>query len=264
MNDDHIYYVYALIDPRNNLPFYIGKGKNDRCYSHLKETKENTDNKFKFNVINIIQSSGLDVIVKKLHISLDESTAYEIEEQLIDKFGRRSDRKDGILTNICPANRPPSPKGLIRSEETKRKIRDAQKGKTLSEEHKKNIQIAKENNLEKYSGRKHSTQSIEKMRNAKIGKKHTKEHIANSSSARKGKNTGADNHFYGKLHTIDTKNKMSESLTGKIRTIDFKENLSKLYKGIPKEKVECPHCHKEGGLPQMKRYHFDNCKEKIQ
>ena len=33
---------------------------------------------------------------------------------------------------------------------------------------------------------------------------------------------------------------------------------SKLRK--PKPKVECPHCNKIGGLPQMKQYHFDKCK----
>ena len=30
----------------------------------------------------------------------------------------------------------------------------------------------------------------------------------------------------------------------------------------PKPKITCPHCNKIGGLPQMKRWHFDNCKEK--
>jgi hypothetical protein len=29
--------------------------------------------------------------------------------------------------------------------------------------------------------------------------------------------------------------------------------------GVPKPKVECPHCSKVGGLPQMKQWHFDNC-----
>lgn len=29
-----------------------------------------------------------------------------------------------------------------------------------------------------------------------------------------------------------------------------------------KKKVTCPHCHKEGGNGPMKRFHFDNCKEK--
>lgn len=29
------------------------------------------------------------------------------------------------------------------------------------------------------------------------------------------------------------------------------------------EKVKCPHCNKEGGVGNMKRYHFDNCKHRI-
>lgn len=30
----------------------------------------------------------------------------------------------------------------------------------------------------------------------------------------------------------------------------------------PKDKVECPHCKLTGGISQMKRWHFNNCKQK--
>ena len=33
-------YVYVYIDPRNNEPFYIGKGKGNRLFSHLNESTE--------------------------------------------------------------------------------------------------------------------------------------------------------------------------------------------------------------------------------
>ena len=32
-------------------------------------------------------------------------------------------------------------------------------------------------------------------------------------------------------------------------------------KGLPKQKISCPHCLKVGGIPAMKRWHFDNCLE---
>lgn len=34
-------------------------------------------------------------------------------------------------------------------------------------------------------------------------------------------------------------------------------------KGTPQPTLTCPHCNKSGGISGMKRYHFDNCKNKI-
>lgn len=53
----------------------------------------------------------------------------------------------------------------------------------------------------------------------------------------KGKKTGS----WGN-HSTETKIKMSK----------------------PKTKVKCPYCNKVGGISQMKRYHFDNCKMKCE
>lgn len=33
--------------------------------------------------------------------------------------------------------------------------------------------------------------------------------------------------------------------------------------GIAKPKVKCPYCDKEGGVPQMRQWHFDKCKERL-
>ena len=41
---------------------------------------------------------------------------------------------------------------------------------------------------------------------------------------------------------------------------ELKELLSKRFKGISKEKTQCPHCGKIGGGGTMIRWHFDNCK----
>jgi len=34
-------------------------------------------------------------------------------------------------------------------------------------------------------------------------------------------------------------------------------------KGLKYETVECPYCKKIGGSNLMKRYHFNNCKNKV-
>lgn len=46
-------------------------------------------------------------------------------------------------------------------------------------------------------------------------------------------------------------------------TEETKQKMSLAKKGKPKPKLTCPHCNKTGGAPQMKQWHFDNCKENI-
>lgn len=109
-----MYYVYILIDPRNNQPFYVGKGKGHRAKSHLKETKENTENMRKFNKIQKIVSAGLSIIVEYYKKDIEiENDAYNIEENLIAKYGRKDYDANGILTNICKNSRPPGSDNFI-------------------------------------------------------------------------------------------------------------------------------------------------------
>ena len=116
---DNIYYVYAILDPRvkneelGYSPFYIGKGMKDRCYTHLKNNK---DNKNKVAIIEEIRKDGLEPIVVKILENLDEKTAYQFEKEYIRKYGVYG---KGILTNICDDCRPPSRKGTTISSEQK-------------------------------------------------------------------------------------------------------------------------------------------------
>jgi len=107
-----VYYVYFLIDPRNKMPFYVGKGKNDRALRHLKENIETTENALKHRRILKIRKSGLEPIVDVYIRELDEEEAYKLEEDYIAFYGRIGYERYGILTNICDSARPPKPKGF--------------------------------------------------------------------------------------------------------------------------------------------------------
>jgi hypothetical protein len=64
----------------------------------------------------------------------------------------------------------------------------------------------------------------------------------------------------GKIISEETRLRMSNSKKGRKHSEEYKKQLSVLAKGKPKKQVQCPYCNKIGGEPQMKRWHFDNCK----
>jgi hypothetical protein len=172
------YYVYMYIDPRDNLPFYVGKGKDNRLKKHLSETFENTENRRKYAYIQGLRNKGIEPIIKKIKENLSQEDAYEFEEDLIRHYGRKDLDTNGILTNICIDNRPPVITGekhhqfgkaiiTYHTEETKKKISDAHKGRpsmkkgtTCSEETKERMSNAQK-------GRIISEEAKEKLREYK-------------------------------------------------------------------------------------------------
>lgn len=95
-----MYFVYALVDPLNNQPFYIGKGSGNRPRHHLYETVTNTSNRKKYNKIQKIKTKKLKPIVVIIHDNLSECQAFELERTLILRFGRKDIDPDGTLLNI--------------------------------------------------------------------------------------------------------------------------------------------------------------------
>lgn len=108
--------------------------------------------------------------------------------------------------------------------------------------------------------------------NGMFGKHHTKEHKQYLSEINSGKN----NAFYGKTHTKEVRERLSKAAKSRVgplsnaygyqHTKENKDKFSAMYKGkpraVPHEVVKCPHCEKEGIKPNMKRWHFDKCKQK--
>ncbi|GAB2530066.1 LEM-3-like GIY-YIG domain-containing protein [Paramicrobacterium agarici] len=77
------YYVYVYIDPRNDKPFYIGKGKGNRAFAHLDDASENE----KVARIAEIRAAGLQPRIELLATGLDEKTAFKVEAASIDLIG---------------------------------------------------------------------------------------------------------------------------------------------------------------------------------
>lgn len=81
------YYVYRLIDPRNQSTFYIGKGRGNRIFDHVNSVKNN--NRSVSNKELIIQSL-LDQNLQPGYVihrhGMDEQTAFEVEGALLDAY----------------------------------------------------------------------------------------------------------------------------------------------------------------------------------
>ena len=79
------FYVYALIDPRNNQVFYIGKGIGNRVFSHeIESEKSPKSEKAKLKRIQEIEAAGFDVKRVIVNWSMTESEAFAAEAALIN------------------------------------------------------------------------------------------------------------------------------------------------------------------------------------
>ena len=76
---------------------------------------------------------------------------------------------------------------------------------------------------------------------------------------------GENNPNYGKTHSLETREKIKISLTGLKHSEETRKKMSEARKGKKKnfKTITCPMCGKEGKGPNMSRYHFNNCKNKV-
>jgi len=77
------YYVYIYSDPDTKIPFYIGKGKGNRCFAHLSLDNDSE----KVAKIQEILANGKEPIIEILVHGVDEETALKVEAAAIDLIG---------------------------------------------------------------------------------------------------------------------------------------------------------------------------------
>ena len=123
-------YVYTLIDPRNHLPFYVGKGSGERCNAHVVEAKYYVKRKsLKLNKIRKLMRLGMEPIVVKVAENISDKQALDLECLLIAEM-----RDLGFaLTNMTDGG--DGAQGYKHTEEHKQRMSELQKGRVFTEEH---------------------------------------------------------------------------------------------------------------------------------
>jgi group I intron endonuclease len=151
------------------MPFYIGIGVNTkRAYS---KTHRNSHWK------SVVSLHGYDVHI--LFDDVDYDFAKQKEIEFIDLYKRKVD--GGTLCNITSGG--DGVKGLVHTEEARKKMGAPNKGKVISEWHR---------------------QRISEFHTGKVISEETKKKMSEKS-------TGAKNHMYGKKVSEETKKKMRAS-----------------------------------------------------
>ena len=219
-NENREFYVYVHIRLDKMETFYIGKGKGNR--SNRVSRNEHHD--------NICKRYGYKVV--KIKENLTESQAFRLEKYMIEYYVSTLgygidiegyddyDHELPHLTNCTWGGEGTS--GHKLSEETKRKLSEANKGKKFSDEtkqkmseSKKGIQRSEETKIklsEANKGKKFSDEIKLKMSESRKGKKFSEEHKQKISEAHKGKTPWNK----GKHHSDETKLKIREAHNKKV------------------------------------------------
>ena len=187
------FYTYAYLR-EDRTPYYIGKGTRNRIYSTYRKGAKPPKDKSR------------TIFLKQ---NLTEAEAFRHEIYMINVFGRK-DLGTGILINKTDGGEGAS--GAIRSDETRKKMSDA--NKNPSEETRRNMSEAQK-------GRTRSEETRRKISEKLKGKPRSKEIKKKMSETQKGH-----------IVSEETRIKISEKLKGKPLSEETKRKMSRVRKGI--------------------------------
>ena len=119
-------------------------------------------------------------------------------------------------------------------------------------------------------GKKHSAETKAKMSASMKGIKRSPEACLNMSKSKKGITISPEHRakisarHKGKIVSDETKAKLFAAYKNRSpeEKARISAKLSAARKGVPSRKVTCPHCGLTGGVSNMTRWHFDNCKRR--
>lgn len=187
------------------------------------------------NVKKLIEIYGKESFeIAILFENEDYNMCYQLEQKLI----KENLFNEFCLNKYCRETNKFSTSGNKHTDETKSKISKKAKGRKTSD-------LTKEKIKKSTSGRKKTPIQIKNAANGRRGKR-------NKNPAWNKGLTGVKGHPNSKKGTKGEVTHTSEA----------KEKIGKAHRGRKHKTTICPHCEKEGGITSMKRWHFDNCKNK--
>lgn len=125
-----------------------------------------------------------------------------------------------------------------------------------------------------FYGKNHSEGTKQRLREARAkqverqGSTMTKEAREKLSVAAKGRSLSKNHREKigiankGKIRSEEFKKAVAKRMSGHIKSKETLEKLKIKASKSPKPQITCPHCGKTGGEPSMKRWHFENCRNK--
>ncbi|MGV8131888.1 MAG: NUMOD3 domain-containing DNA-binding protein [Candidatus Pacearchaeota archaeon] len=240
------YYIYGLVDPRDNVIKYIGKGCRDRMFKHVQAVKRNQcpdKNYTKFNALREILNEHDDIAYRKFFETSDENIAYEKEENLIKEHNtlypsgwNLSSGGRGGTSGVHKIRKP-------HNNETRRKLSEAMKkriangwippckGKHLSDKTKEMISNNKSGEKHQNYGKHLSEETKRKISESNKGKIISDEAKKKMSESHKGKHISPETEFKkGQKLSDETKLKISQSNKGRVVSEETRRKISESLK----------------------------------
>ena len=207
-------YVYKITNTVNNKS-YIGISIHEPEKRRIRDHLSGYGNRI---IANAVKKYGKDAFTYEiLEANVFPELLPDLEVAYIEKFNTVAPH--GYNLNSGGDHKIPS-------EETRRKLSDANRGKTLSVEHRRKLSEAQK-------GKTHSEATLRKMSEAQKGKTHSAETRRKMSEARKGEK----NPNFGKTLSVEHRRKLSEVRKGKKRkphSTETRRKISKANKGKPR------------------------------
>lgn len=198
------YYVYALIDPKKDEVYYIGKGKNDRIKRHFQkyDLKQNC-NPYKCNLIRKRRREGYkpSKYTRIIFNNLTNKKACKLEKDLIGEIGKEN------LTNLVDGG-DGGVLGYEHTEKTKNKISKANTGKKRCDKVKEKISKAASNPSDE------TKRKMSEAQKRRVISKETREKISKSIRGESHPDSKLNKKQAEEIKWLSTKSNMTQKEIG--------------------------------------------------